>query len=142
MAAARGEADAQALERIAALLAERTALDREALAARLRATVLHLVGGIVGEAGIAPERLAARIDAAAQLIADASEAASLRLHPDDLSALQGRVPPRLLAIADAGMERGGFRLETRTGAVEDGPAAWLAQLAAAIDRAPLPADGL
>jgi flagellar assembly protein FliH len=39
------------------------------------------------------------------------------------------------------MERGGFRIETRSTAIEDGPSAWLNQLAAALDRAALPDAG-
>ena len=46
---------------------------------------------------------------------------------------------RVLTIADGHVERGGFRIETRTTAIEDGPSASLGQLAAAIDRAPMPA---
>jgi flagellar assembly protein FliH len=128
-----------ALARLAAALEAFAPLERESLAARLRQTVLYLVTRIVGEAGIAPDRLAARIDSAVQLLAEPSESASLRLNPEDLALLQGRVPPRVLTIADAGIERGGFRIETRTTAIEDGPSAWLAQLAAAIERAPMPA---
>ena len=139
MAATRGEANDEALARLATALEAFAPLERETLAARLRQTVLYLVTRIVGEAGIAPDRLAARTDSAVQLLAEPSESASLRLHPDDLALLQGRVPPRVLTIADASVERGGFRIETRTTAIEDGPSAWLAQLAAAIERAPMPA---
>lgn len=138
IAAQRLEADRAALDAIAARLAELGALERDSLAARLRQTVLHLVGQMVGETGIAADRLAARVDAAAQLLAEGSEPASLRLHPDDLALLADRIPARLAAVADPALDRGAFRIETRQGAIEDGPRAWLAQLAAAIERAPLP----
>jgi flagellar assembly protein FliH len=138
MAAARGEADASALAQLTAALEALAPIERDGLAARLRQTVLYLVTRIVGETGIAPERLSARIDAAAQLLADSSDPATLRLNPADFALLEGRLPARVLTIADGQIERGGFRIETRTTAIEDGPAAWLGQLAAAIDRAPLP----
>lgn len=139
MAAGRSEASDAALARLATALEAFAPLEREALAARLRQTVLYLVTRIVGETGISPERLSGRIDSAVQLLADSSETASLRLNPDDLALLDGQVPARVLAIADPTIERGGFRVETRTTAIEDGPSAWLQQLAAAIERAPMPA---
>lgn len=139
MAAARGQENEAALQRIAAALEALAPLEREGLAARLRQTVLYLVTRIVGEAGIAPERLAMRIDSAVQLLADSSDPATLRLNPDDFALLEGKLPARVLTIADSHVERGGFRIETRTTAIEDGPSAWLGQLAAAIDRAPMPA---
>lgn len=141
IAAEKAAADHQAVEALARRLADLVAVERDALAARLRQTVLHLVGQLVGEVGIAADRLAPRIAAAAALLAESSEAASLRLHPADLKLLEGRLPPRLLAIADDGLERGAFRLETRQSAIEDGPATWLAQLATAIERVPLPEAG-
>lgn len=139
MAAARAQANDAALDRIGAALEALAPLERDGLAARLRQTVLYLVTRIVGDTGIAPERLAARIEAAVQLLADTSDPATLRLNPDDFALLEGKLPARVLTIADGQIERGGFRIETRATAIEDGPSAWLGQLAAAIDRAPMPA---
>ena len=62
----------------------------------------------------------------------------LKLNPEDLPLVEGHVPPQVAPIADRGIERGGFRIETRATTIEDGPSAWLAQLAAALDRAALP----
>jgi flagellar assembly protein FliH len=140
MAAERGEADAQALARIAAVLEATAAFDRDALASCLRQTVLALVTRLVGEAGVSAELLTGRIEAAVALIADTAEPAILRLNPEDLKLLEGHVPAPLLAVQDPAIERGGFRVETRSTAIEDGPSAWLNQLAAALDRAALP-DG-
>jgi flagellar assembly protein FliH len=140
MAAERGEADAQALARIAAALEATAGFDRDALAGRLRQTVLALVSRLIGEAGVSTELLTKRIEAAVTLIADSAEPAMLRLNPEDLKLLEGHVPAPLLAVQDPAIERGGFRVETRSTAIEDGPSAWLNQLAAALDRAALP-DG-
>jgi flagellar assembly protein FliH len=141
MAAERGEADAQALARIAAVLEATAAFDRDTLASCLRQTVLTLVARLVGEAGVSADLLTKRIEAAVALIADSAEPAMLRLNPEDLKLLEGHVPAPLLAVQDAAMERGGFRIETRSTAIEDGPSAWLNQLAAALDRAALPDAG-
>jgi flagellar assembly protein FliH len=141
MAAERGEADAQALARIAAGLEGMSNIDRDALAGRLRQTVLFLVTRLVGETGVSAELLAKRIDAASALLADSAEAAMLKLNPEDLPLVEAHVPAGIAATPDPAIERGGFRIETRSTAIEDGPTAWLSQLAAALDRAALPDEG-
>ncbi|HYZ47266.1 MAG TPA: FliH/SctL family protein [Sphingomonas sp.] len=138
MAAERGEADAQALARIAASLELLSSFDRDALAGRLRETVMFLVSRLVGEAGVSAELLTRRVEAAAALIADSAEAAVLKLNPEDLPLIEGHVPALVAPVADPAIERGGFRIETRVTAIEDGPSAWLVQLAAAMERAALP----
>lgn len=130
--------DAEAIDRLVAALSRLDSFDREALAQRLRQTVLYLVTRLVGETGVSADLLARRIEAAVALLADSSEPARLRLHPDDLQLVEGRFPDRTLAMADKTLERGAFQIETRTTVIEDGPGAWLAQLAAAIDRTALP----
>ncbi len=113
-------------------------VDREAMATQLRQTVLMLVTRIVGDVGVAAERLAARIDVAADMLADAAESAMLRVHPDDVALLEGRLPATIFPVGDPNIDRGSFVLESASTVVEDGPAMWLEQLAAAIDRVPLP----
>ena len=113
-------------------------IDRDAIAAQLRQTVLALVTRLVGEAGIDAERLATRVGVAAEMLADAQESAMLRVHPADVALLDGRLPATIFAVGDAQLARGSFVLESASTVVEDGPALWLEQLSAAIDRAPLP----
>ena len=114
-------------------------IDRETMAAQLRQTVLLLVTRIVGDVGVEAERLAARVDVAAELLADKAESAMLRVHPDDVALLDSRLPATIFAVGDAAVSRGSFVLESASTVVEDGPALWMEQLAAAIDRVPLPA---
>ncbi|MFS0772244.1 flagellar biosynthesis protein FliH [Sphingomonas sp. 1P08PE] len=114
-------------------------IDREAMATQLRQTVLLLVTRIVGDVGVAAERLAARIDVATGMLADAAESALLRVHPDDVALLDGRLPATIFPVGDVTLDRGSFVLESASTVVEDGPAMWLEQLAAAIDLVPLPA---
>ena len=142
--AARGEAEAirlaetAAIERLVETLQNISGFDRDSLAARLRNTVLHLVTRLVGDAGLSPQLLEARINAAVGLIADSTEVGTIRLNPEDLKLLEGRVPERLTAVADASIEPGGIRIETRSSVIEDSPSAWLAQLSAAIDKTAIP----
>ena len=113
-------------------------IDRAALADRLRRTVLTLVGRIVGETGVSAELLATRIEAATDCLADANESAMLRVHPDDVALLDGRLPATVFAVGDVAVARGSFVMESASTVVEDGPAMWLEQLEAAIDRVALP----
>lgn len=113
-------------------------INRDAMAERLRATVLMLVSRLVGEAGVSAELLAARVAAATELLAEAGESALLRIHPDDVALLEGSLPGTVFAAGDASIARGSFVLESASTMVEDGPAAWLDQLTHMIDRVALP----
>lgn len=114
-------------------------LDRDRVATQLRQTVLLLVAKLVGEIGVSPDLLAGRIETATELLADSAEAALLRVHPDDVALIEGKLPKSVFAAGDANIARGSFVLESASTIVEDGPAMWLDQLASAIDRIAVPA---
>ena len=139
-AAAResGDRDAALLTELAAALANGHQLDRDRIAHQLRTTVMMLVSKLVGECGVGADMLNARIEAAAELLADASESALLRLNPDDMPLLADALPKSIFAAADPHLARGSFVLESASTLVEDGPDLWLSQLAQAIERVPLP----
>lgn len=144
-AAAAAEGRDQALaEAIAQTLSGR--VDRDRVALQLRQTVLFLVAKIVGETGVAPDVLAGRVEAATELLSDAAESAMLRVHPDDVPLLEGRLPATVFAVGDAAIARGSFVMEAASTIVEDGPELWLDQLSQAIERVAVPAvdqiDGL
>ncbi|KQN81523.1 hypothetical protein ASE90_13175 [Sphingomonas sp. Leaf67] len=126
------------LARLTEALGTATHIDREAMADRLRQTVLTLVRQIVGEVGVSANRLAARIDAAAELLADSAESAILRMHEADIPLVEGKLAKAVFPVADPAVERGGFVLETASTVVEDGPSLWLEQLGAAIETVPVP----
>ncbi|MGN5374997.1 FliH/SctL family protein [Sphingomonas hankookensis] len=126
------------LARLADALGTATHVDRKAMAARLRHTVLTLVRQIVGEVGVSVNHLIERIDAAADLLADGTESAILRMHEADIALVEGKLPKAVFPVADAQVERGGFILESASTVVEDGPALWLDQLGAAIETVPVP----
>lgn len=143
-AAARAEIEGMAADQaaligqIAAALSTGAHFDRDTMASRLRQTVLHLVTRLVGEVGIAPDVLVGRIDAAVDMLADSAESAMLRMHPDDVPLVEGKLPATVFPLADASIARGAFVIESASTVVEDGPDMWIEQLAQAIDRIPLP----
>ncbi len=128
---ALGEALGEALKGV-------TRFDRDRVARQLRQTVLALVGQLVGDIGISGELIAGRIAAAVDLLADSAESALLRMHPDDVALVEGRLPKTLFAVGDAGVARGSFVLESASTIVEDGPDQWLTQLGQAIERVAVP----
>lgn len=130
--------DMALMDQLARAITSAAWLDRDHFAQRLRQTVLALVGTLVEEAGVSGERLAARVTAATDLLADNAEAAMLRLNPADLPLVEGRLPRTVFPVGDAAIARGAFSLEAASTIVEDGPARWLEQLASAIDQVPLP----
>ena len=136
--AVTGERDRALLASLAQALQADDRIDRDAVARRLRQTVLFLVTRLVGEAGIAPDMLARRIDASADMLSDAAESAMLRVHPDDVALLQGKLPRQIFPVGDEAVARGSFVLESASTIVEDGPELWLEQLAQAIDRVAVP----
>jgi len=144
IAAARAELEATAardgamLTGLAAALREAGGFDRDLLAGRLRATVMTLVARVIGDAGVSADLLAKRVEAATDLLADASESAMLRVHPADVALLDGHLPATVFAVGDEQVARGSFVLEAASTIVEDGPAMWIDQLTAAIDRIALP----
>ncbi|MCM8731262.1 FliH/SctL family protein [Hephaestia sp. GCM10023244] len=144
LAAARAEAAEAALrdrglvEGIAAALNAGDRYDRERMAAQLRQTVLLLVRRIVGETEIDATLLAARIEAAIDMLADAAEAALLRVNPADVALLDGKLPGTIFAAGDAEVKRGSFVLESASTIVEEGPDLWLEQLVQAIDQVAVP----
>ena len=121
-----------ARHRIETALARMDGDETERLAARLRDTVLALCDSVLTEAAIDPGRLAARAAAAAAMFARAQDERVIRLHPEDLTAVHGRLPETWHCEPDSALERGAVRVDTAGGGVEDGPAQWHAALTEAL----------
>ena len=102
--------------------------ETEAFARRLKDTVMALCDAVLGEAAIAPESLAQRVATAAAMFNRAGDERVIRLHPEDLALVHGRLPEDWHCEPDPGLERGALRVETTGGGVEDGPAQWRAAL--------------
>jgi len=133
-AAARTQAaaDDAARHRIETALTRIDRDETDRFAARLKDTVLALCEAVLAEAALAPDALARRVAVAAAMFARASDERVIRLHPEDLALVQGRLPDAWHCEPDAALERGAVRVETATGGVEDGPAQWRAALTEAL----------
>ena len=136
--AANMDRDRALFDGLVAAINDDRRIDRDRLAGHLRQTVMHLVRQMVGEAEIDADLLVRRVAMAAGMLADDAESAVLRVNPEDLPLLEGRLPDNIFAAGDPAVERGHFVLESSATIVEDGPEFWLDQLASAIERAALP----
>lgn len=118
--------------RIELALARLDTAQQEALRQRLVQTVTALCNTALAPLAIDPDALAERAARAAAMLARADDAAVLRLHPDDLALIAGRLPQGLPTEPDPALERGNIRLEGQAGGIEDGPAQWRRALAEAL----------
>ena len=57
----------------------------------------------------------------------------IHIHPEDLELVKGSIAEGLELIPDGSVERGGLRVETEDGGVEDGPQQWRRALAEIFD---------
>lgn len=126
-------AERDAIARLAEALDVLAPEPPRALGLLLAETVERLVRQIVGEVTIDRETLLERAHAAAELIADETAPARLRLHPADLKRLEGaRLDVEM--VADAHLAEGTIMLETADGWIEDSHEVRLEKLRAALDR--------
>jgi flagellar assembly protein FliH len=143
----RGFADGSAQAREAALRAERERdADRGAielafaqfdehseaeLRERLRQTVLALCEETILPMALDAEGLAVRIGKATEMLQRAQDERRVLLNPDDLALVEDQLPNGLKVEAEPTVERGGLRIETPDGGIEDGPTQWRRILAEA-----------
>lgn len=132
--AARAEAAVSdaARHRIETVLARMDSATTDQFAERLKDTVLSLCQAVLTDAALAPDALTRRVTTAAAMFSRAGDERVIRLHPEDLALVQGRLPDNWHCEPDPQMERGALRIETSGGGVEDGPAQWRAALEEAL----------
>ena len=127
---ARADFDAQLTAERAARSAIELAFARfdaeSALSLRenLRATVLALCEDAILPLALDMDGLARRVETAAAMFQRRHDERTILLHPDDLALVKDHVSDSLDLRADASVERGGLRVETEDGGVEDGPEQW------------------
>ena len=130
LAAARAEAEAALLRerqeraRIELAFAMFDADSALALRENLRTTVLALCEDAVLPLALDKEGLACRIEAAAAMFQRRHDQRTILIHPDDLELVRDSVSDTLDLRPDPSVERGGLRVETEDGGVEDGPEQW------------------
>lgn len=103
-----------------------------ALRENLRATVLALCEDAILPLALDAEGLARRIETAAAMFQRRHDQRIILIHPDDLALVRGSVSDTLDLVPDASVERGGLRVETDDGGVEDGPEQWRRAIAEAL----------
>jgi flagellar assembly protein FliH len=143
----RGFADGSAQAHEAALRAERERdADRGAielafaqfdehseteLRERLRQTVLALCEETILPVALDAEGLAVRIGKATEMLHRAQDERRVLLNPADLALVKDQLPKGLAVEGEPTVERGGLRIETPDGGIEDGPTQWRRILAEA-----------
>jgi len=90
----------------------------------LRATVLALCEDAILPLALDMNGLARRIETAAAMFQRRHDERTILLHPDDLELVKDNVSEGLDLKPDPTVERGGLRVETEDGGVEDGPEQW------------------
>ena len=80
------------------------------------------------------EGLARRVEAAAALLQRKTDERVIRIHPTDLALVQPLVDSALTLLPDPSIERGGLRIDTEDGGVEDGPGQWRQAIAEALSQ--------
>ena len=131
-ALALAEQHAVTLGRIELAFARLDTAQEEALRQRLQETVTALCEATIAPLALDPEALARRVARAAAMLARADDERLLRLHPLDLALIAELLPEGLAVEPDPALERGGLRMETPSGGIEDGPGRWHRAIAEAL----------
>ena len=104
-----------------------------ALRDRMLATVRALCEEAVLPLALDAEGLARRVEAAAAMLQRKQDQRIVHIHPDDLELVRDNLSQDLELVPDGSVERGGLRVETDDGGVEDGPQQWRRALAEIFD---------
>ena len=97
------------------------------------ATVQALCEEAVLPLALDAEGLARRVEAAAAMLQRKQDQRIIHIHPDDLELVRDNLSQNLELVPDGSVERGGLRVETDDGGVEDGPQQWRRALAEIFD---------
>ncbi len=124
--------DQEVMMRLAQALEQVAPAANGMLSTLLSSAVIRLVSQIVGETPIDAELLAKRVGAVAAFIEEGQSRNSLHVNPDDIALLDGHDFGFPLT-PDPSVGRGGVRLDTADGWIEDGPDTQLSRLKALLD---------
>lgn len=138
MEVARAEAedrmheDAAAREKLSLALARLDGELAEELRLRLRDTVALLCETAILPLALDEATLGLRIDRAVAMLARADDDRTIRLNPEDIAFLAPAMAAQWRIEPDPALPRGGLRIETPGGGVEDGPDQWRRAIAEAL----------
>lgn len=104
----------------------------ETLRHKLVETVTVLCETVLHPLTLDADALARRVEKAVAMFVRADDERVIRLHPDDLDLVAGKLPADWEFLEDPSIERGALRVETANGGVEDGPAQWRAAITEAL----------
>lgn len=96
----------------------------ENLRHKLLETVTALCESVLHPLALDADALARRVETAVAMFVRADDERIIRLHPDDLDLVLGKLPADWQFQPDPALARGALRVETSNGGVEDGPAQW------------------
>lgn len=105
---------------------------QEELRQRLRDTVAALCESAIAPLALDEGALIQRIEKAVSMLARADDERVIRLHPEDLALVSPRLAAEWQVMPDPSLERGGLRVESVNGGIEDGPAIWRRAIAEAL----------
>lgn len=131
-AAAREGEDAAAREGLVLAFARMDRAMEEEMRLRLRDTVAALCESALAPIALDQDALLTRIERAVAMLARADDERVIRLNPEDMRLIAPRLAAEWQVRADPALERGGLRVESANGGVEDGPAQWRRALAEAL----------
>jgi len=96
----------------------------EDLRRKLHETVVALSEAALSPLALDAGALARRVEAAVAMFVRADDERVIRLHPDDLTLVAGKLPANWQFVPDPALDRGALRVETASGGIEDGPQQW------------------
>jgi flagellar assembly protein FliH len=134
LATERNGSEAEALAQLRSGIARINQDSLRALEARMRDAVLALCRQVIDDHVEAPERLAARVRAAASLLAGSGQRMSVEANEADRPLLSEALGDDWEVVANPRLARGALRVLSGDGGVEDGPEQWKRALEEAIRR--------
>lgn len=123
-AAARIAADNAARDKLGLSLARLDGDMAEDLRQRFVDTVIALCEATLVPFALDEEALAARVARAVAMLSRADDERVIRLNPEDLKLVAGKLDQQWTVQPDPALPRGELRVESANGGVEDGPAQW------------------
>lgn len=124
--------DVAALDALRGQVHQIDASGMQMLESRMRDAVVALCRQVIDDCPIAPDRLAARIQAAVRMLAATHNEKRVEVSPADFKLLGGHLPAEWTLLANPDLGRGAMRVMTAEGGIEDGPEHWKLALEEAI----------